>query len=233
MVVFPMKSKISKAAAWVLMLAAVPLSVAAGAFVFRDRSYIWVSLAVVGLSCGAFFLSFERGRRGTHRLVILAALTALSVVGRSLFAPIPFFKPVTAVVIICGMELGAESGFVCGAMSAFISNFIFMQGPWTPFQMFIWGIIGFFSGALSKMLKKHPAMLLGYGVAAGIMYSLFMDIWTTVWYDGIFMTSRYLAAAAAAVPITAVYCVSNVIFLALLARPIGKKLERLSQKYGI
>ena len=36
--------------------------------------------------------------------------------------------------IICGMAFGRESGFLCGSLSAVVSNFFFGQGPWTPFQ---------------------------------------------------------------------------------------------------
>ena len=218
---------------YTLLFATIPLCIASGVFVFKDRCYLLVSLTIVLLSCGAFFVTFEKGDRSTHRMVILAALTAISVLGRSLFAPIPFFKPVSAVVIICGMQLGVESGFLCGALSAFISNFFFMQGPWTPFQMFIWGVIGAFAGLMAKILKKSQPALIVYGGLSGVAFSLFMDIWTTVWYDGTFVTSRYLALVVTAMPITAVYCVSNVIFLLFLARPIDKKLERLSKKYGI
>ena len=227
-----------------IIFAAIPLCVAAGTFVFYDRRYMMISTAVALLSCAVFFFSYERRRgssadgkrasgvsREPQRIVVLAVMIALSVCGRFLFAPIPFFKPVAAIVMICGMELGCESGFVCGALSAFISNFFFMQGPWTPFQMFIWGVIGFFAGVLP--LKKSRALLMLYGAVSGVLYSAFMDVWTTVWWDNTFVLSRYIAALAAAVPITAVYVVSNVVFLLLLAAPIGKKLERVRKKYGL
>lgn len=128
--------------------------------------------------------------------------------------------------------MGAESGFVCGALSAFISNFIFMQGPWTPFQMFIWGAIGFVSGLAAPLLKKSKISLVIGGVAAGIVFSMFMDIWTALWWDNTFSLSRYTAAVITALPVTVVYAVSNVIFLLLLTGPIGRKLERVRKKYG-
>ena len=31
-------------------------------------------------------------------------------------------------------------------LTALVSNFYFGQGPWTPFQMFAWGFIGFIAG---------------------------------------------------------------------------------------
>ncbi len=221
------------AAELLIVFAAVPLCVAAGSILFSDRRYFVFSLAIALLSILIFFLSFEKRERSAHRLVILSALTALSVAGRFIFAPVPFFKPVTAIVTICGMYLGCEAGFLCGALSAFLSNFLFMQGPWTPFQMFIWGLIGFIAGLLSKQLKDNAAILLLYGALSGITYSAFMDIWTTVWFDGTINLQRYLASVAAAVPITIIYVLSNIVFLLVLTKPIGRKLERIISKYGI
>ena len=221
------------AAELLLVLAAVPLCVAAGSLLFADRRYMLVAAVIALISCLLFFLSFEGRDTGTKKLVLISAMTALSVAGRFLFSPIPFFKPVTAIVIICGVNLGCEAGFLCGSLSAFISNFLFMQGPWTPFQMFIWGAIGFFAGLLSKPLKSSPVLLLSYGALSGILYSAFMDIWTTVWFDGTFLFSRYAAAAVAAIPVTIVYIFSNIVFLFALSGPIGKKLERVRTKYGL
>lgn len=216
-----------------LVFVTIPFFIAVGTFVYFDRRYLLFSFSIALLSCLLFFLSFENRERSTHLFVIIAAMTALSVVGRLIFAPIPFFKPVTAVVIICGITLGSEAGFICGALSAFLSNFIFMQGPWTPFQMFIWGLIGFGAGILSGPLKSSKFFLLLYGVLSGFLYSAFMDIWTTLWWDATFDLERYLAALVAALPITMIYIVSNVIFLILLTKPICKKLKRIKQKYGI
>ena len=131
------------------------------------------------------------------------------------------------------MYFGGEAGFLTGALSAVISNFYFGQGPWTPFQMFSWGIIGFFAGLIAEPLKRSRIILSVYAVLSGVLYSFLMDVWTVLWADGYFNISRYLAALASAVPFTAVYAVSNLVFLLLLARPIGKILERIKTKYAL
>lgn len=225
-------SPVRKAVNYLVFLLLIPVCILLGVFVFRDRAYLWISLAVAALACVPFFLSFERKGHDTCRLILLAVMVALSVLGRFVFAAVPHFKPVTAIVVITGIYLGAESGFLCGALSAILSNILFGQGPWTPFQMFAWGIVGWIAGLLSPWLRKSRVFLLLYGVFSGVLYSLLMDIWTVLWW-GEFSLSRYLAALASAVPVTAVYAVSNVIFLLVLARPIGQKLERIIFKYGI
>lgn len=160
-------------------------------------------------------------------------MTALSVLGRIIFTPIPAFKPVAAFVIITAMYFGGEAGFLVGSLSAVISNFWFGQGPWTPFQMFSWGLIGLVAGFLSEPMKKSRIVLIIYSILAGVSYSLMTDIWTVLWADGYFNISRYLAALVSALPFTAVYALSNVVFLLIFARPIGKILERIKVKYAL
>lgn len=217
---------------YIFVLILIPALVIAGALVYPERSYAIVSLAVALLACVPFFISFEK-TSSTRRLVMLAVMTALSVAGRFIFAPIPFFKPVTAMVVIAGMYFGAEFGFLTGALSAVISNFYFGQGAWTPFQMFSWGIIGFIAGILSSQLIRSKIILIIYGALAGVVYSLIMDIWTVLWMDGMFNPARFSAAVITALPVTLKYVISNIIFLIILAPLFGKKIERLKQKYGI
>ena len=99
--------------------------------------------------------------------------------------------------------------------------------------MLAWGVIGLLAGALSRPLKKSRIALCAFGALAGVLFSLLMDIWTVLWMDGRFVLTRYLAALSSALPVTVGYAVSNVIFLLLLAGPIGEKLERIKKKYGL
>ena len=217
----------------IILCVLVPAAVVAGALLFDERRYAWVILCVTLLSCLPMFISFERNSADAKRLVMIAVMTALSVAGRFLFAALPGFKPVTAMVVITAMYFGSEAGFMTGALSAVISNFYFGQGPWTPFQMFSWGIIGLLAGLFARRLRQSRIWLSAFGVLAGVLYSLLMDIWTVFWADGYFNITRYIAAVGSAAWFTAVYAVSNVIFLMLFAKPIGKILDRISVKYGI
>ena len=211
----------------------IPAVVLGGALIFRDRQYAYITLCVAVLSCLPFFLHFERSANDVKRLILIAVMVALSVAGRMLFAPLQHFKPVTALVIITAMYFGSEAGFLTGALSAVLSNFYFGQGPWTPFQMFSWGMIGFFSGLLAPLLRRSRNALCIWGGIGGVLYSFLMDIWTVLWADGYFNLPRYFAAIASAVPVTAVYVVSNILFLLVLAKPIGKLLARMKTKYAL
>ena len=180
-----------------------------------------------------FLLSFERKQTGNSKLILIAVMTALSVAGRLLFAALPGFKPVTAMVVLTAMYFGGEAGFLTGALTALLSNFYFGQGPWTPFQMFTWGLLGFFAGLLRNLLKSSAIFLAVYGAFAGVAFSLIMDVWSALWVDGTFQLARYAAAVATSLGYMAIYAVSNVIFLLLLRKPMGQILGRVQEKYGI
>lgn len=207
----------------------IPLLVILGTLVFRGRQYLLISLGVAAMALLCFVAGFERKKTGARRLVLVAVMTALSIAGRF----IPLFKPVTALTILTALYLGGESGFLVGALSALLSNFSFGQGPWTAFQMLAWGMIGLVAGYLAGPLKKHRWLLLLYGLVSGVVYSLLMDVWTVLWVDGGFQGGMYRSVILAALPHTALYALSNVVFLWLLAKPIGEKLERIRIKYGV
>ena len=205
-----------------------PLLVAAGVRFLGDRKYVFVSLVGAVFTILLFFTGFSKKRIGSRRLVLTSILTALASVGRL----IPFFKPITAISTLTALYLGKESSFFVGAMAALFSNFFFGQGPWTPFQMLAWGLIGYFAGLLAPILRKHTVALYIYGVLSGVFFSFVMDVWTVLWSGG-FSLSLYLAAIVTAIPHTILYAVSNVLFLVFFHRPVGEKLTRIRRKYGI
>lgn len=195
----------------------------------QSQYYALVSFVMVLLALLLFLSGFDRRELGTRRMILVSVMTALSVLGRML----PLIKPITALTVLSAMYLGPEAGFLVGALSAVLSNFIMGQGPWTPFQMLAWGLIGLFAGIFSKPLKKSRLLLYCYGLLSGVGYSMLLDIWTTVWTYKEFTRPEYAAALSTALPLTCLYAVSNVLFLMLFAKPVGDKLERIRKKYGL
>lgn len=212
----------------------IPLVIWFGVWLFNDRKYNVISMVIALLSCVPFFIRFEKSKSGAREVVVIAVMTAFSVIGRLIFSPIPGFKPVTAITIIAGIALGAESGFMVGSLTAIVSNIFFGQGPWTPFQMFVWGVLGFLSGLIFyKKQTSNRFILALIGLVGGIAYSMLMDIWTTISMEGTFNILRYLFYISSSFPFMAIYAVSNVVFLFVLAKPFLEKLNRIKKKYGI
>lgn len=207
----------------------IPALAVFGSVAFDRKKHIIISLAAAVFSLLLFAAGFERRSTGTRRLVIVSVMTALCFAGRF----IPLLKPVTAITVITAMYLGGEAGFLVGSLSAVLSNFYFGQGPWTPFQMLAWGLIGLIAGMLADPLKKSRIALIAYGIASGAVYSLIMDIWSVLWYADSFDIRLYLGSVATSLPFMASYIISDVLFLVLLAEPFGEKLRRIKTKYGV
>ena len=214
---------------YAIPFALIPALVICSAIVFDQQRYLIISLGIAVLALVLFMTGFEKRNIGSRRMALTAVMTALAVVGRF----IPLIKPITAICVLTAMYLGAEAGFLCGSMSVLISNIWFGQGPWTPFQMLGFGLIGLIAGYLSRPLIKSKALLIIYAVLSGAAYSMIMDIWTVLWYSGGLDLRLYLAALLSALPFTLTYAVSNVVFLLVLGRPMGRRLSRIKKKYGV
>ena len=217
-----------------ILIIVIPALAIVGRKLFNDRRYNLISIIIAFLSCIPFFVRFESKKPKTREIMVIVVMVSITVTSRIIFAPIPGFKPVTALTAITGMAFGPEAGFLTGSIAALVSNMFFGQGPWTPFQMIAWGILGFIAGVLAKLnLIKNKVVLVIYSIFSGILYSFIMDIWNVLSIDGLFSLEKYKIAILAAIPFTIVYIISNIFFLALLSKPIGKKLERIKIKHGL
>lgn len=229
----------AKGRSWMItaiVMILTPLTVWGGYYLLDDRKYYFISILLIFYAMVPFFAGFESRKPQARELIVLSVLIALAVIGRAAFFMLPQFKPSVALVIISGLALGRESGFLVGAMTAFVSNFIFGQGPWTPWQMFAMGVIGFLAGFLAekRILGKKKLPILVFGAfAAVVIYGLIVDLWT------IFMTTpepTWQTAAAVyglAVPFNLIHGVATAFFLWVLEKPMLEKLERVKIKYGM
>lgn len=235
-----------------LLLVAIPATVIIGMYFFRQahygadqtilqkifgsRIYYFLSLVIMIYALIPFFMVFEGRKPKARELVILAVLIALNCAGRAAFFMVPDFKPIYAITIIAGIAFGGEAGFLVGSMSMLVSNFLFGQGPWTPWQMFALGMIGFISGVLYQIgilsTKRFPLSVFGFLMAflvyGGIMNpaAMFMSIGEPNW-------KTLLAYYISGVPVDLVKGASTFIFLWFGARPMLEKLQRIKIKYGL
>ena len=216
-----------------IFLLCIPAICVAGVVFFRDRAVSFASTGVVLLMLAGYFYVYEKKNSQAWELVIVALMSALSVLGRIVFAFLPSLKPCSAIIILTAVYYGRETGFMVGAFTALVSNFYFGQGGWTPFQMLAWGLTGYFAGMLGKWLSKNKILLLIYSALIGVFFSLLMDIYTCLWMDGKVIVSRYIVQVSSAAKVTVSYAVSNIIFTGLFMQPFGRVFKRLCIKYGI
>ncbi|MPM89871.1 hypothetical protein SDC9_136986 [bioreactor metagenome] len=183
-----------------------------------------------------FVMIFESRRPQARELIVIAVLAAIAVAGRAAFFMLPQFKPVVAVVIIAGVCFGAESGFLVGAVAGFVSNFFFGQGPWTPWQMFCFGIIGFLAGILFQkgILKKTRASLCIYGgLSTFFIYGGIIDIGSLLIFTSHFSWKALMATYITGFWFNMVHAVATVFFLYFISQPMIEKLDRIKIKYGL
>ena len=230
----PLSGRTKLASAVSLLL--VPLTIFAGIVYFGKKSYGVVSLLVL-LECMApFALIFEGRKPKARELVLIAALCALAVAGRAALFMLPGFKPVAALVILSGVAFGGETGFLVGAMSMLTSNVLFGQGPWTPFQMFAMGLIGFLAGlAFQKgLLRAGRAPLAIFGaVSVVLIYGGLMNPASAILYQPNLSWSVLKAYYLTGFPFDLVHAAATALFLWFGAEPMLEKLERVKRKYGL
>ena len=216
-----------------IFLLCIPAVCVAGVLFFKERAVSFAGTGIVLLMLAGYFYVYEKRNSQAWELVIVALMSAMSVLGRIVFAFLPSLKPCSAIIILTAVYFGRETGFMVGAFTALVSNFYFGQGGWTPFQMLAWGLTGYFAGMLGKWLARNRVLLLVYSAAIGVFFSLLMDLYTCLWMDGRVIFSRYLVMISSALWVTVSYAVSNVIFTGIFMQPFGRVFRRLCIKYGI
>lgn len=219
-----------------IILVLIPATILFGGMVLGERRYYFISLLLVIYTMIPFFMLFEKRKPKAREIILISSLAAIGVAGRMAFFMIPHFKPVMAIVIITGVALGSEAGFLTGAMTAFVSNFFFGQGPWTPWQMFSFGIVGFLSGIIfnSGIIKPKKIVLSIFGgLATFFIYGFIMNT------SSVFMMGSEISFAAlvtyimSGIPVDLVHASSTIIFLYILSEPMIEKLKRIKIKHGL
>ena len=223
-------------AAAVMILIAIPFTIYAGIRFFGDRRYYLISMLIILETMIPFAMVFESRKPQARELVIISVLCAIAVGGRAAFFMLPQFKPVLAVIIITGVCFGGETGFLTGAVTGFVSNFFFGQGPWTPWQMFAFGIIGFIAGILFKkgILRKTRVSLCIFGFSAAlVIYGGIMNPASVIMQQVKITPQMILSSYIMGIPFDLIHALSTAFFLWFISEPMLDKLERLKIKYGL
>lgn len=219
-----------------LILIMIPFTIYIGTQFFGNRKYYFISLLIILETIMPFCMVFESRKPEARELILVSVLCAIAVAGRAAFFMLPQFKPVVALVIIAGVCFGGETGFLVGAVTGFVSNFFLGQGPWTPWQMFAFGVIGFLSGILFKkgFLRKTRASLSIFGffvtflIYGGIMNPASVIMWQTN-INKEMIASAYIFG----LPFDVIHSLSTAFFLWFISAPMIDKLERIKVKYGL
>lgn len=200
------------------------------------KLYYVIACAIIAAACVPFFVSFEKKKPSARELAVVASLAALAVASRAAFYALPSVKPMCAIVMVAAVALGAQTGFITGAVAMFASNFIFGHGPWTIFQMLAMGACGLIAGLVfhnRKIRKNRFVLAFAGGMINLVFYSLIVDLnWVLMSLSNPSLKG-IISVYAAAMPMNAVHAATTAAVLAVAGPSFIDMTERIRFKYGI
>lgn len=179
----------------------------------------------------AYFYFEKNDRIGTKEIALVGTLSGFIALARIVFAPIPNGKPVTFMVALCGYVFGPYEGFLIGSTAAFLSNIFFGQGPWTPWQMFSFGVIGIISGLLGK--RKKDIKVIPFSIICffyGFLFDYIMDLWQVLAFVKPFTIKAMIVTYAAGFYFDLIHGVSSFIFSMVFYNSFLKVLRRYKRR---
>ena len=226
--------KKSNIAALLVFLVLVPMTLFLGARLPGRAYYITSTLVIIEILI-PFLMAFEGRKPQARELVVIAVMCAIAVASRAAI-PVPNFKPMFAVIMLTGIAFGAESGFLVGAITAFVSNFFYGQGAYTPWQMMAYGAAGMIAGLFFQKgwLKRKP---LHMGIFGFLAVTFFVGPLLDTCSVFLMLPEVSLAAAwpmyVSGFPINLGQAVCTFLTMFLLGNPLLEKLDRVKLKFGI
>jgi energy-coupling factor transport system substrate-specific component len=202
-----------------------------------EEHYLWISFGLIICTILIVVIRFEQRPLEAREIVLLAILAAIASLGRIPFASIPSVQPTTFIIMMSGLVFGAESGFMIGLVAALASNMILGQGPWTPWQMAAWGLVGLSAGLLrnTPFLKYKWGKIL-FSICWGFLFGWIMNLWGLLAGAGSGVPldiKTILAYYSASALFDSMHAVSNVFFLLVFGNTWVKLLTRFKRKYGL
>lgn len=208
-----------------------------------DVAVGWVALALLPILAILVLLLIQGRLNGPKQIALLAAMAALASATRIATSGVGGFELIFVIVILGAAAVGTEFGFLLGAMSIVISSLFFGGfGPWTAFQVFAVGWVGFGAGLYVKRVKPERIWpLAAYGFIASYGFGLIMNLWfwpfalgptTSISYraDAGFFENliSFLSYSLVSSTLTwdTVRALSTAVFILLLGRPVLATLRR-------
>lgn len=178
---------------------------------------------------------YERSRPPARTVAAIAVLVAFAVIGRILFAPFPNVKPTTDIVIIAGFVLGFAPGWIVGTLTALVSNFYFLQGPWTPWQMFAWGLGGLIGALLARVFRGEIRRVpLAFACAiAGLLFGVILNLGSAINVGGSDVLTSFWVYSVRSLPFDIAHALANFVFFLIAGPLLIRMLERLKQRDNV
>jgi len=182
---------------------------------------------------GIFMVEYESANISSKEVALVGIMAAIISVARIPFAPLPNIQPCTFLIIATGLVFGPLSGLMCGTLTAGVSNMFLGQGPWTPWQMVAWGVVGMIAGYIGR---RYPDLSLRaiviLGVLGSLFYGLIMDMSSWIIFYNL-DPAKLVMVLVVGVPFNIAHALGTVVFTFVLGKPVLFYLRRFQRRFHI
>lgn len=188
---------------------------------------------LAAVSIVIFIRNYEKKSVIVEKTVLIALLSAISAVGRILFAAVPNVQPSSFIIIMSGVCFGPEIGMMTGLITAVASNLALGQGPWTLWQMLGWGLMGLIAGLLGKPLVRYKGLRIAYGFLWGFLFGWIMNLWFIAGHASGLDFTYFVSACVLSFYFDLAHALANALLLTFAGDMVIRRFYRIGKKYGI
>lgn len=223
------KDKFISLSCYVLIVFLLIFSILGKLTNYYVSAFLILLLALIPL-----FIRFEAKKVNSKEIALVAMLVTVASVLRIPFSIIPSLQPVTFIVIVTGIVFGKDLGFITGTSIALLSNIFLGHGPWTPWQMFSWGIVGYVSGLLNRWnFFNSRKFLLAYCFLWGYFYGWIMNLWFWLAYVYPLNLQSFILANSLSFIFDSIHAVGNLAFALIFYNDLISILKKFKIKYNL
>ncbi len=183
------------------------------------------------LTIAAFYFEFEVVALSSKEIALVSMLGTISAVLRIPFTAMPGVQPCTFLVICSGYVFGPVAGFMVGAMTALVSNFFLGHGPWTPYQMFAWGLAGVTAAYIGRFNLGRIWLVL-FGILWGYLYGVIMNAWFWATFVYPLTLRTFVVTETNSLWFDTFHAIGNAIFLGLFGVKTIAILDRFRKRFN-
>ena len=123
-----------------------------------------------------YFLAKSQASPASQNRMVFLAIASFAIIGRWVMEPLPNIQPVTILVLVGGIILGARRGIALALIITLVSNILLGSGLWTVFQAIGWSLVAVVGATFADKFTEAegkinllPVLIVGF--ASGIVFN--------------------------------------------------------------
>lgn len=198
-----------------------------------NSSWSLLSLCIVSVSLISFYIWYEKRETSVKEMALIATLSAFVGLSRVPFAAIPSLQPTTFFTLLIGYVFGMVPGFMVGSLSVLVSNIFLGHGPWTPWQMVAWGLVGISGGLMGRRKGKVKFLMFAGAILWGFLYGFILNIWHWLTFVYPLTIKTLIASQLTGIWFDSIHAFGNGVFMYFLGEDLIKVLQRFKKRLRV